>query len=119
MNASQITGILRIFMPVLVGIASKYVGADTVNTIGSILAAFVAAGGWSAYANSTSNLTQTVAGIKDDKGRDALKILVSSTAPQDLLKLASNDEVPQVVHAASVAPSAPPPKDPYVTRRVS
>lgn len=112
MNPSQITGILRIFLPTIIGIASNYFGADTVNTIGGILAAFVAAGGWSAYANTTSNLTQTVASIKDDAGKPAVKVLVSSTAPQDLLALASNDKVPEVVHAATVAPSAPPPKDP-------
>jgi hypothetical protein len=117
MNPSQITGILRIFLPTIIGIASNYFGADTVNTIGGILAAFVAAGGWSAYANTTSNLAQTVASTKNDKGEPVVKLLVSSTAPEGLLKLASDTSVPEIVHAASVSPTAPPPKDPYVTSR--
>lgn len=119
MTPSQITGILRLFVPTIIGIATTYLGAGTVNTILAILAAFVAAAGASAYANTNTNLTQTVASIKDDTGKPAVKVLVSSTAPQDLLALASNDKVPEVVHAATVAPSAPPPKDPYATSRRS
>lgn len=112
MNPSQLTGILRLFVPTIIGVATTYLGAGTVNTILAILAAFVAAAGASAYANTNTNLTQTVASIKDSEGFPAVKVLVSPSAPQDLLSLASNDKVPEVVHAVSVMPTAPPPKDP-------
>jgi hypothetical protein len=114
---AQIAPLIRIFLPVIVSLLAQYVGADAAQSIGSLIATLAGVTGWSLYRNTTSGLTQTVAAIKDDKGKPALKILVSPDAPQDLLKLASDTNVPEVVHAASVSPSAPPPKDPYVTAR--
>lgn len=107
MNPSQLTGILRLFVPTIIGVATTYLGAGTVNTILAILAAFVAAAGASAYANTTTNLTQTVAALP------GVKVAVSPAASPELLKLASDPNVPDVVHAP--VPPAPPAKDPYLT----
>jgi hypothetical protein len=117
MNSSQIYGILRIVLPSLIGLATHYLGADAVSTVGSVMATIVAAGGWSAAANTTSSLTETVAATKGSDGQPAVKVLVAPTAPKPLLDLATDTSVPEVVHAASVVPSAPPPKDPYQTSR--
>lgn len=116
---AQLAPLIRIFAPVLVGILTQYIGADAATQLVSVILTLVGSGGWSLYRNTASGLTQTVASIKDDAGRPAVKVLVAPTAPQDLLKLASDTSVPEVVHAASVSPSAPPPKDPYVTSRRS
>lgn len=114
---TQLAPLLRLFAPAVVGILTQYIGADAATQIVSVLLSLAGAGAWSLYANKQSSLTQTVAGFKDDRGKPAVKVLVSSTAPEGLLKLASDTSVPEVVHAASVSPTAPPPKDPYATSR--
>lgn len=114
---AQLAPLIRIFAPVLVGILTQYIGADAAQQIVSVIVTLAGSAGWSLYRNTASGLTETVAAIKDDAGKPAVKVLVSSTAPQGLLALASDTSVPEVVHAASVSPSAPPPKDPYATSR--
>jgi hypothetical protein len=115
---AQIAPLIRLFLPFITGGLTYYAGADATQVILSlVLPLFGISAPWSLYRNTVSGLTQTVASIKDDAGKPAVKILVSSTAPQSLLALAKDDNVPEVVHAASVAPAAPPPKDPYVTAR--
>lgn len=114
---AQLAPLLRIFAPVLVGILTQYIGADAATQLVSVILTLLGSGGWSLYRNTASGLTQTVASIKDDAGRPAVKVLVAPTAPEGLLKLASDTSIPEVVHAATVSPTAPPPKDPYVTAR--
>jgi hypothetical protein len=114
---AQIAPLIRIFLPFIVDILTNYVGADTATKIGAVIASLLASSAWSLYRNTATGLTQTVAGIKDEAGHPAVKVLISSTAPQSLLNLASDVSVPEVVHAASVAPSAPPPKTTYQTKR--
>jgi hypothetical protein len=114
---AQIAPLVRIFLPVIVTLLTQYVGADAAQSIGSLIATLVGVTGWSLYRNTQSGLTQTVAAIKDDNGQPAVKVLVSPTAPQGLLQLASDTSVPAVVHAATVAATAPPPKAPYETSR--
>lgn len=109
MNPSQLTGILRLFVPTIIGVATTYLGAGTVNTILAILAAFVAAAGASAYANTTTNLTQTVAAMP------GVKVAVSPAAAPELQKLASDKSVPDVVHTADLMPTAS--GGPYATSR--
>ena len=61
MNLSQVAGIFRIVAPLLVNVAGAYFGADTVTTVGTVLANCTAAGGWSAYSNATTTQVKTVA----------------------------------------------------------
>jgi len=114
MNPSQINGILRIGVPMLISFAigKGWITQDMVTQIATVCATLAGAGGISAYVNTTSNLAQVVAATKDSEGQPAVKIMVAPTAPQGLLDLATDTSVPEIVHAASVAPSAPPPKDP-------
>jgi hypothetical protein len=114
---AQLAPLIRIFLPVIVALLTQYIGADAANSLVSILATLAGVSGWSLYRNTQSGLTQTVAAIKDDNGQPAVKVLVSPTAPQGLLNLASDTSVPAVVHAATVAATAPPPKAPYETSR--
>jgi hypothetical protein len=128
MNPSQYYGILRIVLPAAIAfvVGKGWITQDMVTEIIGVLAAIVGASGVSVAANTTSSLAQTVASTKDSEGQPAVKVLVSPTAPASLLQLASDTSVPEIVHAASVAPAAPPPKDPiypppdrgpYETRR--
>lgn len=115
---NQIAPLIRIFLPFITGGLTYYAGADATQVILSlVLPLFGISAPWSLYRNTQSGLTQTVAAIKDDAGKPAVKVLISPTAPQDLLKLASDTSVPEVVHAATVASTAPPPKAPYDTSR--
>jgi hypothetical protein len=91
MNLSQLTGILRIVAPLLVNVAGYYFGADTVNLVGTTLATVVAAGGWSAYANSTSSQVKTVA------AQPGVQVAVTPAAAPALQTLARDPTVPDVV----------------------
>lgn len=130
MNPSQYYGILRIVLPAAIAfiVGKGWVTQDMVTEIIGVLAAIVGASGVSVAANTTSSLAQTVAATKTSDGGPAVKVLVQPDAPVGLLDLASDDKVPQIVHAVSVMPTAPPPKDPiypppdpslYRTRRQS
>jgi hypothetical protein len=66
---------------------------------------------WGLYIHSNSKVVQTASEIKGSDGQPAVKVLIAPTASQPLLDLATDTSVPEVVHAASVVPSAPPPKD--------
>lgn len=85
------------------------------NVSGLVIAAapFV----WGLIAHTPASMAMSVAELKDSRGMPAVKVLVAPTAPASLLALASDTSVPEVVHAATVSPSAPPPKDFYVTSR--
>jgi hypothetical protein len=114
MNPSQYYGILRIVLPAAIAfvVGKGWISQDAVTQLFGVLAAVVGASGISASVNTTSSLAQVVAATKDSEGQPAVKIMVAPTAPQPLLDLATDTSVPEIVHAASVAPSAPPPKDP-------
>jgi hypothetical protein len=117
LSATQWSGVAKIVAPIVVGVISNLLGADTKETIISVVTVLLPALGLSVNAHTESNLTQTVAAIKDDQGKPAVKIMVAPTAPQPLLDLATDTSVPEVVHAASVVAQAPPPKAPYETSR--
>lgn len=113
MNYSQYAGILRIIMPSLVGLATSYFGADAVTVVGTILATIVAAGGWSAVANTTPNLAKVLADVP------GLQVAVSRDAAPALQLLASDTSVPDIVHADLPRDPVYPPPDqrPYATKR--
>lgn len=103
---TQLAPLLRLFAPVAVGILTQYIGADAATQIVSVLLSLAGAGAWSLYANTQGSLAQTVAAMK------GVKVAVSPEAAPELLKLASDKSVPDIVHVDSVAQTAPPPKDP-------
>jgi hypothetical protein len=119
LSPTQWAGIARILAPSVAGALAYYLGANATDTIMAVLAVLVPTLGLSANSHTQSNLTQTVAAIKDDQGQPAIKVLVAPTAPQPLLDLATDTSVPEVVHAASVVPQAPPPKIYDTSRRTS
>lgn len=106
---TQLAPLLRLFAPVAVGILTQYIGADAATQIVSVLLSLAGAGAWSLYANTQSSLAQTVAAMP------GVKVAVSPAAAPELLKLASDPTVPDVVHAEdSYSTSAP---NPYSTQR--
>jgi len=119
LSPTQWAGIAKILVPPLAGFVAHYLGADTTNTIVAVVAVLVPSLGLSINAHTEANMAQTVAATKGSDGQPALKVLVAPTAPKPLLDLASDTSVPEVVHAASVVPSAPPPKDPPFVRKPS
>ena len=114
---AQLAPLLRLFAPAVVAILTQYIVAVAATQIVSVLLSLAGAGAWSLYANTQGSLAQTVASFKDDRGNPAVKILVGPTAPPALMALANDTSIPEVVHAATVSPTAPPPKDPCVTAR--
>jgi|HubBroStandDraft_5_1064220.scaffolds.fasta_scaffold123781_4 hypothetical protein len=119
LSPTQWAGIAKILIPLLVVPAARYLGADTTNTIVAVVAVLVPSLGLSINAHTEANMVQTVAATKGSDGQPALKVLVAPTAPKPLLALATDTSVPEVVHAASVDPAAPPPKDPPFVRKPS
>lgn len=117
MNFSQYDGILRIVLPAAISFAvgKGWVTQDAVAQIGGALATIVAAGGWSALANTTPNLAKAVA------AEPGLKVLVYPIAAPALQLLARDPEIPDIVHADLPRdPIYPPPdRGPYQTRRQS
>ena len=91
MNLSQVAGIFRILFPLAVNVAGAYFGADTVTTVGTVLATVVAAGGWSAYSNSTTVQAKTVA------ANTGVQVAVAPNAAPALQTLARDPSVPDVV----------------------
>lgn len=101
MNFSQVAGALRPVFTGLVGLAvgKNWISADAIGVIGQVaafLVSVIGAGGWSAVVNSTSNLVHTVAAVP------GVQVKVSSAAAPELVKLASDPTVPDVVHADPV-----------------
>jgi hypothetical protein len=105
-NSSQLYGILRIILPsaATYAIGKGWITQDTYGQIGGALAAIVAAGGFSANANTTLNLSKSVAAVP------GLQVHVDGTAPPELQKAADDRAV------ADIVPAAPQPS-PYTTSR--
>ena len=101
MSFLQVAGILRIVFPLLVNVASTYFGADTVTTVGTVLATVVAAGGWSAYANSNSSLTRAVS------AQPGVQVAVTPAASPEMRAMAKDPSAPDVVPIALPLPAAP------------
>lgn len=99
MNPSQLTGIFGLFVPTIIGIATTYLGAGTVNVILAILGAFVAAAGASTYVNKTSNLAKIVA------AEPGLQVAVTRAASPALQQLAHDPTVPDIVPVAVPLPA--------------
>lgn len=99
MNWSQTTGILRILVPSAISfaVAKGWVTENVVEQAGGALAAIVAAGGWSAVANTNLSLSKAVAGVQ------GLTVHADSTAPPEIQTVALTGSVPDIV------PAAPPP----------
>jgi hypothetical protein len=87
------------------------ISASTSTAIAGLAATLVPLA-WGLFIHSDSRVVQTASEVKGSDGLPAVKIMVAPTAPQPLLDLATDTSVPEIVHAASVAPAAPPPKDP-------
>lgn len=96
MNPSQYAGILRIVLPAALSFAvgKGWITQDIVAQIGSVLAAVVASGGWSAASLSTSSMAQTVSSV------DGLQVKVSTLAPIALQRMAADPAIPNVVRAS-------------------
>lgn len=105
MNYAAITGILRVVLPAAISfvVGKGWITSDVAAQIGSVLAAIVAAGGWSAVANTNLNLAKSVASVP------GLSVHVDETAPADLQQAA----VDRTVH--DIVPAAP---QPFVTSTV-
>lgn len=93
MNPSQYAGILRIVLPAALSFAvgKGWLTQDMVTQIGSVLAAVVAAGGWSAASLSTGSLAQTVSEVP------GLQVKVNRLAPVELQRMAADPAIPNVV----------------------
>lgn len=90
---TQLAPLIRIFLPVITGVASQYLGADTGQAIGALIASFLASGGWSLYANTQANIALKAASIP------GAKVLVDETADPSLKKLAADPAVKDVIPA--------------------
>lgn len=103
-NSSQLYGILRIVLPAAAtyAIGKGWITSDMYAQIGGALAAVVAAGGFSASANTTLNLSKTVAAVP------GLQVHVDHTAPADLQVAAATRAVPDIVPATTSTSFAPP-----------
>lgn len=112
MNPNQLSGILRLLAPTIIGIATTYFGAGPVNVVLAILTAFVGAAGASFYSNTTSNLVQSVAAVP------GVQVAATREAPEAVQKLANDPNVPDVV-SVSVPLTNSPPHNPYSTQRKS
>jgi hypothetical protein len=101
MNPNQLYGLLRIILPsaATYAIGKGWITADTYGQIGSALAAIVAAGGFSAVANTTLNLSKSVAAVP------GLSVHVSDAAPVDLKQAANDPAVSDIVPAAAPSPT--------------
>lgn len=97
MIPSQITGILRIVLPAALSFAvgKGWITQDLVTQIGGVLAAIVAAGGWSAVANTPLNLAKTVAAVP------GLTVVADHRAPPEVQQAAADPAVPDIVPASS------------------
>lgn len=96
MNTAQITGILRIVLPSILtfAVGKGWLTQDTVTQIGSVLAAIVAAGGWSAVSNSAPNLARsTVASAP------GVTVHVGALAPPELQKVAADPTELKIVRS--------------------
>ncbi len=101
MNWSQAYGILRIVIPSAVSfaIAKGWITQDAYVQVGTALSAIVAAGGFSATANTTLNLAKTVASTP------GVQVVADHTAPVELQEAAANQADPTLKDIV-VAPSA-------------
>lgn len=109
----QLAPLLRLFAPAAITLLTSYVGADLATQLVAFALSLAGAGTLSFYANTQGSLAQKVAAMT------GVKVAISPTAAPELLKLASDPSVPDIVHVDSVAPSAPPPKTYYGTGRIS
>ncbi len=103
MNPSQIYGILRIIIPagVSYAVGAHWIDANSVAQIGGLLATIVAAGGWSASANTTLSLSKAVAAVP------GLQVHVDDNAPAELQEAAADRTVLDIVPAKSGVPVPP------------
>lgn len=106
---TQLAPLLRLFAPAAITLLTSYVGADLATQLVAFALSLAGAGTLSLYANTQGSLAQTVAAMP------GVKVAVSPAAAPELLKLASDPTVPDVVHAEdSYSTSAP---NPYSTQR--
>jgi hypothetical protein len=94
MTQTQLEGILRVVLPVLVGwVATQVPLIGAPGTQGFIVASLTAAGLaiWSAFANSRSGLVGSVEQIRD------VKMVVGPNAPVALQAIAKDPERPKVL----------------------
>jgi hypothetical protein len=87
----QLAPLIRILLPVIVGVASQYLGADAGQAIGSLIATLVGVSGWSLYANTQGSLAKTVASVQ------GLTVHVDRTADSSLQQLAADPTVKDIV----------------------
>ncbi len=104
MNPSQITGIIRIVGPAIIGVlAFTGVISDSMATnLTTFIVTVAGAAIWSGVSNTTLNLSKAVASTT------GLQVHVDATAPPELQAAAGN--VRDIV-------SAVPPPNPYATSR--
>lgn len=106
MNFSQFYGILRIVLPsaAAFAIGKGWISQDTYTQVGGALAAIVAAGGFSAVANTDGNLVKTASAVQGV----AEPIRIAADAPAALQALANDTNVPGVQPASPyTAPTYP------------
>jgi hypothetical protein len=106
MNSSQITGIIRIVGPAIIGVlAFTGVISDSVATnLTTFIATAAGAVVWSAVSNTTLNLSKAVAATP------GLQVQVDHNAPPELQAAAADCSVRDIV---PVVPSL----NPYATQR--
>jgi hypothetical protein len=103
MNSSQVYGILRIVLPgaAAFAIGKGWITQDMYGQVGATLAAILAAGGFSANANTTLNLSRAVSAVP------GLEVHVDKTAPPEMQVAAANridETVADIVPAVSAPP---------------
>ncbi len=101
MNWNQIYGILRIVLPAAASFAigKGWITQDMYAQIGGALTAIVAAGGFSAAANTNLNLSKAVSAVP------GVQVAVDYTAPAELQKAAADRSDPTVKDIISVSPA--------------
>jgi len=98
MNSSQIYGVLRIVLPAIVtfAIGKGWITQETYAQFGAAVAAVLAAGGFSVNANTTLNLSKSVAATP------GLQVTVDETAPPVMQQAAVDRTVADIVPASPI-----------------
>ncbi len=103
MNWNQIYGILRIVLPSVAtyAIGKSWITQDMYTQIGGALAAIVAAGGFSAAANTNLSLSKAVSAVP------GVQVAVDYTAPIELQRAAADRSDQTVKDIVPVSPATP------------